>query len=521
MRIFDLLRIRVAFASGGVSLMAIKRSSTMPISCGCRNAFIADSAVGRLANRIPVRRCHPGEHKYEVADQYLAKTDVEEGLFLILVGRAQAPVFEVLNSGHIQRKKPYPYVNHFSFHILDREWGHITIKISGHPPFPAQIILNGHEYVQRQATKANIHLVKEGNCFTRIGDPDATAALTETLSGESAIESLTAACDRWIYNTCLCFALNDAERRRSRFRYEYSIYQLEYSRNLLFKKGSEMGKVVEALVDRNRSRLNVKRLTTILGRKNRPHHRKRKTKDWQVTVERPSYDLTIFKVYCGKVALKIYTKGERVLRAEAMASDARELRCGRDIGQFAKAVTKLREILERFLEALSCMDECFVSGEVLDNLSLPSQVGALRVGGIDMNCPRMRRVGRALLALSAQPFGFTCAQLAAHVQGQNSNGKPRYGPRQAAYDLQKFRGKRFADYFAASRRRYRVLPDGLKALSALLLLRDQVLEPLLLSTRSGVPLRVDAGITPLDLLYLQLRGSMREVLCHLGLCRLK
>ena len=133
-----------------------------------------------------------------------------------------------------------------------------------------------------------------------------------------------------------------------------------------------------------------------------------------------------------------------------------------------------------------------------------------------MNCPTMRRVGRALGALSAQPFGFTCAQLAAHVQGQNSNGKPRYGPRQAAYDCKRFAEKRFADYFAPSRRRYRVLPDGLKALSALLLLRDQVLEPLLLSTRSGVPHRVDAGITSLDLLYLQLRGSMREVLCHLG-----
>src|SRR3954469_6225582 len=134
--------------------------------------------------------------KHEIADQYLAKTAVQEGLFLILVGRAQAPVFEVLNSGHIQRKQPYPYVNHFSFHILDREWGHITIKISGHPPFPAQIILNGHEYVQRQALKADTHLIKEGNCFIRIDDPVATAALTETLAAESAIGSLTAVCDR-------------------------------------------------------------------------------------------------------------------------------------------------------------------------------------------------------------------------------------------------------------------------------------------------------------------------------------
>ena len=111
-------------------------------------------------------------------------------------------------------------------------------------------------------------------------------------------------------------------------------------------------------------------MTTILGRKNRPHHRKRKPQSWQVAVERPCYDLTIFKVHCGKVALKIYTKGEPVLRAEAMANDARELRCGRDIGQFAKAVTKLREILERFLEALSWMDQCFVSEDVLENFRL-------------------------------------------------------------------------------------------------------------------------------------------------------
>ena len=57
---------------------------------------------------------------------------------------------------HIRRKNPNPYVNHYSFHILDRDWGHVTIRMSGHPPFPVQIILNGHEYVDRQARKAGI-----------------------------------------------------------------------------------------------------------------------------------------------------------------------------------------------------------------------------------------------------------------------------------------------------------------------------------------------------------------------------
>src|SRR6516162_6853116 len=44
--------------------------------------------------------------------------------------------------------------------ILDPDWGHLTIKISGHPPFPAQVILNGHEYVACQARKAGIAFTK-------------------------------------------------------------------------------------------------------------------------------------------------------------------------------------------------------------------------------------------------------------------------------------------------------------------------------------------------------------------------
>ena len=63
-----------------------------------------------------------------------------------------------------------PYVNHYFFHILDPEWGHMIFRISGHPPFPVQIILNGHEYVACQARKAGVAFTKEDNCFTNMSD---------------------------------------------------------------------------------------------------------------------------------------------------------------------------------------------------------------------------------------------------------------------------------------------------------------------------------------------------------------
>jgi hypothetical protein len=131
------------------------------------------SRLCQSSHNIPVIDCLAGDRKHDIAEEYLAKTKVTLGLFLVLMGRAQAPVWDVSPNHHIERKKPMPYVNHYSFNILDPEWGHITIKISGHPPFPAQVILNGHEYVACQARKAALGFTKEGNCFTHISTPQA------------------------------------------------------------------------------------------------------------------------------------------------------------------------------------------------------------------------------------------------------------------------------------------------------------------------------------------------------------
>jgi hypothetical protein len=60
------------------------------------------------AHGIPVVDCSAGQRKHELAEEYLAKTTVTEGLFLVLVGRAQAPVWDVGAKHHIERKKPMP-----------------------------------------------------------------------------------------------------------------------------------------------------------------------------------------------------------------------------------------------------------------------------------------------------------------------------------------------------------------------------------------------------------------------------
>jgi hypothetical protein len=126
------------------------------------------------------------------------------------------------------------------------------------------------------------------------------------------------------------------ERKRSGFHYQYSNYQVELSRNLIFACGREMDQVFQALIDRSRILLDLKTVKTVLGYQQRPkfHWRKKKLAQWEVAVEKPAYDLTIFKLHCGKLTLKIYTKGERVLRIEVMVHNTQQLRCGHSLEKF-------------------------------------------------------------------------------------------------------------------------------------------------------------------------------------------
>jgi hypothetical protein len=473
------------------------------------------------AHGIPIIDCGRGERKHRIAEEYLATHAVKRGLFLILVGRAMAPVWEVQRSasGVIQNlEKKRPYINHYSFHILDPEWGHITIKMAGHPPFGAQVILNGHEYVACQARKRHLTFAKEGNCFTHLTDTARLARIADTLTQAETIGRLIQVCERWIYSTCLCFALDIEDQDRTGFRYAYSVYQVEYSRNLLFHMGGQMEQVFERMVDRTRAQLDVPRLRTMFGAKRRPRLTRRRTSEPRLAVvlETPEYGLSVFKVHFGNLTLKAYTKGERVLRFEAVVHNARDLGCGRMVERFPEIVARLKAMLERFLTTLDCVHVAFISDQTLDQLPLPSQVGKTRVGGVDVNMPRIRNALTAVLALGPAPAGFTVAQLAAKVRAMTGQLASDYSVRQAAYDLKKLRGKGLLAKVGASRR-YQVQPQAMRAIAALLILRQHVIAPILAGVRSPHLGRKPNAWTAADRHYEQLRIRMQPLFQDLGL----
>jgi len=89
------------------------------------------------ANGVPVIYCAAGERKHLIAEEYLETHAVTTGVFLILAGKAPATVWKVRRSAagaitNIEKKREHVY--HYSFHIMDPAFGHLTVMSTSRSP---------------------------------------------------------------------------------------------------------------------------------------------------------------------------------------------------------------------------------------------------------------------------------------------------------------------------------------------------------------------------------------------------
>jgi DNA-binding transcriptional ArsR family regulator len=170
------------------------------------------------------------------------------------------------------------------------------------------------------------------------------------------------------------------------------------------------------------------------------------------------------------------------------------------------------------MDALSCIDQCFIADSLLEELPAPSWVGKTKVGGIDLNKARMRWVVEALIALcvSLSAQGFTASELSRRVRLLSNQAESDYGPRRAAYDLKKLRAKNIVQRIGQTRR-YESTSSGLRAMVALVVLRNKAIKPLLAAAQRRRKSRGAQNPRPIDKHYETIRTAMQGVFDELGL----
>jgi hypothetical protein len=157
----------------------------------------------------------------------------------------------------------------------------------------------------------------------------------------------------------------------------------------------------------------------------------------------------------------------------------------------------------------------FLDEGAFERWSEPSARGNRRLAGIDLNKARNRHVLNAVVALSTVPNGFTVAEVAAKVRERSGWNERQYAARHAAYDLAKLRGKNLIDRPLRSHH-FNADATGMRTICAYLLLREQVIKPLLagVTRPRGRPPKT---VHPIDQHYIRLRNEMNDTFETLGL----
>jgi hypothetical protein len=228
-------------------------------------------------------------------------------------------------------------------------------------------------------------------------------------------------------------------------------------------------------------------------------------------IDRSVHDLTVFKLNFGRLTLKMYDKGDRVLRVEIIVNNIEELRCGKRVEKLPGMLQRLQAMVVAFLGVVQAAHLSFMDGQQWDALAAPSVRGVQRTAGMDLQKPRMRAVAEAVIALGAKPEGFSATDLAERVREQQGRTLRGYAARKAAYDLRKLRGKSLVERIGKTRR-YRVRRPGIRTLAALLILREQVIKPVLAGVCRPKRGRPPKNLHPLDVHYQKLQREMLATL---------
>jgi hypothetical protein len=299
----------------GAMAVFLRQVCKKPILSGLVFKWLTDRFVGQVrafaeARRVPIvyvkGRTRPGLE----GQRQLRKAAHQGrwGVVAVIVHQESARVFCSVHAGgrptNFRVKEDRRLVNHYYFYLRDRAFGDGFVRICSYPPFPMRVWWNAHGYLGAQLRRHRIAYRAADNCITEVADPAALQRFADRVTPQ-LVEHLIL---RWLRQ------LPDPltrEERAAGYPLRFSIYQAEFSHNLIFGQTQVLNRVYETLL---REHLHLGRpdmLKVIFDRQIR-----RNTPSVYVTRILRQGVVTCLKVFYKHSWLKQYNKGGRVLRTE-------------------------------------------------------------------------------------------------------------------------------------------------------------------------------------------------------------
>jgi hypothetical protein len=427
--------------------------------------------------RLPAPK---GKRKEEVVERYYQALGDQEGIACILTSMELGTTFISYEPRSTTADQNYRRISgcrkrfqHLYFYLFDHVLGQMRLQIATYLPFTIQIYLNGHSFVARQLTLQGVRFRKHDNALLATDNVRALRVAAASLTPEL----IQGRCDYWASQFAPQFS--PSERRRAGLPgYAYSMAQVEYSYDTVFRTRMPLQEAVRRMAERGALLGGADRTMAVFGRRIDRRYRGR----LMTVLEARNQGHPTLRSYFHSSFAKLYTKPDehhrdRCLRIEVCVNDPRHFGVKRSLEHLPALVDRMTTSAERYLDLhADLLDSTFDAGD-LAQLSLPTQRGSRRIPGIRLHDDRVLRLLDVLQQPASLIGDWTVSELHARMLERHRLAPDTYRISQLRYDLWKLRAKGIVER-VGSTRRYRVTPSGTRLAVLLVKLRFRLLGPL-------------------------------------------
>ena len=211
--------------------------------------------------------------------------------------------------------------------------------------------------------------------------------------------------DYWTLVLCPKFSQKD--RAAINLSRDYSLNQVEYCRNFLFRRNSPIHKLFERSAKLGVFRLTANKIAQIFGvRKHRSVRGK-----WHSTLEKLDHGHHVLRVYCKSLVARIYEKFETLLCLEICVNRLKDLGLNQGLENLHALRQKLVAVTDRLAGFEAELLNVHVDFPLFQRLALPITCGRTRIRGIKIQDTRMMRLMEVLLQGGPQLHGWRTTQI--------------------------------------------------------------------------------------------------------------
>ena len=327
--------------------------------------------------------------------------------------------------------------------------------------------MNGHHIIAGELQRRGVRFRTDDNAFLSTTNLEALQAAADGLDPEMIRQQL----DYWTLVLGPKFSKQD--RTAINLRRAYSLNQVEFCRNFLFRRHFPIHKIFERSGELGVFRLTADVITQIFGV--RKHKRLRGK--LHTMLEKVDHGHHVLRIYCKSLVARMYEKFGTFLRIEVCVNRLKDLGLNKGLENLPALRQKLMAITDRLADVEAHLLNVHLDFPMFDRLAKPVAAGRTKIPGIKIHDTRLLRLMEVLLHGGSQLAGWRTADMHRAVLEACALTPDAYSITQLRYDVRKLRAHGLLEREGRTDC-YRLTHKGVRVAALFVLFHKRVCGPL-------------------------------------------